>query len=121
MGGYANKLGLNDYQNSGTVGISQTIYGTFYGEGGVIGIIIFSILYGWIFVKLKRYSERYHSEMRYLIKGMIIASIVPILRGGDLPGIIAFVGMSYWPIFILLYQYNTLAKQLKWKEKTLSF
>ncbi len=105
VGGYANKLGLNDV-NKGTIGISQTIYGTFYGEGGIIGIIIFSILYGWLFVKLFRYSEYYDSDMKWLLKGIIIASFVPILRGGDLPGIIAFIGMSYWPVILFLYQYN---------------
>ena len=105
FGGYANKLGLNDVKK-GTVGISQTIYGTFYGEGGIIGIIILSILYGWLFVKLFRYSEYYDSDMKWLLKGIIIASFVPILRGGDLPGIIAFIGMSYWPVFLILYQYN---------------
>ena len=111
VGGYANKLGLNDYKNAGTVGISQTIYGTFYGEGGVMGIIILSIIYGWLFVKLFRYTYRYNSDVHWLLKGIIIASFVPILRGGDLPGIIAFIGMSYWPVFLFLYQYNKFLKE----------
>jgi len=105
LGGYHNKLGLNDMER-GTVGISQTIYGSFYGEGGVIGIIIFSIIYGWLFVRLFRYALRYDSDMMWLLKGIIIASFIPILRGGDLPGIVAFIGMSYWPIIVLVIMYN---------------
>lgn len=111
VGGYANKLGLNDNFGGVTIGISQSIYGTFYGEGGTFGIILFSILYGYLFTRLFRYANRYNSDMRYLLKGVIIASTIPLLRGGDLPGIIAFIGMSYWPIFIFLYQYNQFLKK----------
>ncbi len=111
LGGYANKLGLNNV-NKGTTGISQTIYGTFYGEGGVWGIILFSIFYGWLFVKLFRYTLQYNSDMRWLLRGIIIASFIPILRGGDLPGIVAFIGMSFWPVFLILYQYNKHLKTL---------
>lgn len=113
VGGYANKLGLNEGTFQGTVGISQSIYGTFYGEGGIIGIILFSILYAIIFIWLFRYANRYQSDIRYLLKGIIIASAVPILRGGDIPGIIAFIGMSYWPVFLVLYQYGKFLKSLK--------
>lgn len=112
VGGYANKLGLNQLEK-GTVGISQTIYGTFYGEGGFWGIIIFSVLYGWLFVKLFRMAARYNSDLYWLIKGIILASFIPILRGGDLPGIVAFIGMSYWPVFIMIYLYNKHLKRLQ--------
>ncbi|SDL60299.1 oligosaccharide repeat unit polymerase [Catalinimonas alkaloidigena] len=117
VGGYANKLGLNDNMGGATVGISQTIYGSFFGEGGIPGIIIFSILYGWLFARLFRYAERYRSDMRWLIKGMVLASAVPLLRGGDLPGIYAFIGMSFWPVFILIYQYNQHLKKLERRRK----
>lgn len=110
MGGYHNKLGLNNL-NQATVGISQTIYGSFYGEGGVLGIIILSILYGWLFVKLFRYAMRYESDMKWLLKGIIVASFIPILRGGDLPGIVGFIGMSYWPVIIMVWIYNRWLKR----------
>lgn len=114
VGGYANKLKLNDLMpQSITVGISQSIYGTFYGEGGVMGILIFSILYGLFFVWLLRFSYRYTSDLRYLIKGIIYASLIPLLRGGDLPGIVAFIGMSYWPVFLFIYRYNNFLKTHK--------
>jgi len=107
VGGYTNKLKLNENMpNATTVGISQSIYGTFYGEGGVIGIIIFSVIYGILFVKFFRYADRYNSDMKHVIKGVVISSTIPLLRGGDLPGIIAFIGMSYWPVFVYLILYN---------------
>ena len=114
VGGYANKLGLNKYMPKGTtVGISQSIYGTFYGEGGTAGIIILSVLYGFIFSRLFQYTNRYGSDMRYVLKGIIFASAVPLLRGGDLPGIIAFIGMSYWPVFLFIFLYNGYIRRVK--------
>lgn len=113
LGGYVNKLGLNDVEQ-GTVGISQTIYGTFYGEGGVPGIIIFSVMYGWLFIKAFRYADRYNSDMRWLIKGIILAWALPWLRGGDIPGIVAWFGMSFWPVFLILRQYNAFIERNKY-------
>jgi hypothetical protein len=110
VGGYANRLGLTD-MDQGAVGISPTLYGSFYEEGGVIGIIILSILYGFLFAKLINYSERYSSDMRWLIKGLIFASALPLLRGGDLPGVYAFIGMSFWPVFIFIWYYNKKIKR----------
>lgn len=112
VGGYANKLGLNNYQTHGTVGISQTLYGSFYGEGGVGGIVVFSIIYAWLFVRIGRYANRYKSDMRWVIWGLFLASLIPLVRGGDLPGIFAFIGMSYWPVFIFIYQYNQYLKRV---------
>jgi oligosaccharide repeat unit polymerase len=108
LGGYANKLGLNDIEgNNGlTVGISESIYGTFYGEGGVNGIILLSFLYGLFFAIIIYRSERFESDMRYVIKGLVIASLIVLIRGGDLAGIVAFIGMSYWPVFIASFQYG---------------
>lgn len=118
VGGYANKLGLNENMGGQTVGISETIYGTFYGEAGITGVVIFSILYGYIFVKLFRRGEKYNSDMRYLLKGMVFAFLLPLLRGGDLAGIVAFAGMSYWPVFIFLRQYNGFLRKEKRKQQT---
>lgn len=105
MGSYINKLGLSDARK-GTIGISPSIYGTFWAEGGLFGIIICSILYGWVLIRINRYNEQYNSDLYWILKGIVLASFIPIMRGGDLPGIIAFIGMSYWPVFVIVYQYN---------------
>jgi hypothetical protein len=106
LGGYANKLGLNDNMGGGSVGISQSLYGTFYGEGGTSGIIILCIIYAFFLNRIMVNSVRYNSDIRHIIKGATLASLVPLLRGGDLPGIYAFIGMTFWPVFLLVYAYK---------------
>jgi hypothetical protein len=109
VGGYANKLGLNENMSGGSVGISQSLYGTFYGEGGVSGIVFLSIIYAFLMHRIISSSLRFNSDVRHLIKGIGVASMVPLLRGGDLPGIYAFIGMSFWPVFVFLYRYGRFA------------
>lgn len=109
LGGYANKLGLNDNMGGGSVGISQSLYGTFYGEGGVTGIVILCIIYAYLLNSIMARSIRYNSDVRHLIKGATIASIIPLLRGGDLPGIYAFIGMSFWPVIFFVFRYSSFA------------
>jgi hypothetical protein len=109
LGGYANKLGLNDNMGGGSVGISQSLYGTFYGEGGVSGIVILSVIYAYLLNMIMVRSIRYNSDTRHLIKGATIASLIPLLRGGDLPGIYAFIGMSFWPVILFVFRYSTFA------------
>ena len=109
LGGYANKLGLNENMGGGSVGISQSLYGTFYGEGGVAGIVILCIIYAYLINLMMVKSIRYNSDTRHLIKGATIASIIPLLRGGDLPGIYAFIGMSFWPVILFVNRYASFA------------
>lgn len=111
LGGYANKLGLNDNMGGGSVGISQSLYGTFYGEGGVTGIIILCIIYAYLVNRIMISSLKYNSDIRHLVKGITIASLVPLLRGGDLPGIYAFIGMTFWPTFLFIYTYRRFLPQ----------
>ncbi len=106
LGGYANKLGLNDNMGGGSVGISQSIYGTFYGEGGTYGIVVFCVIYAFFLNRIMVSSFRYNSDIRHLIRGSTIAALVPLLRGGDLPGIYAFIGMTFWPVILLIYAYK---------------
>lgn len=110
LGGYANKLGLNDNMAGGSVGISQSLFGSFYGEGGFWGVIIFSIIYAWVFYKIIIYGDRFDSDIRWVIKGVAISSFIPLLRGGDLPGVYAFIGMTFWPTIYFIYRY---LKQIK--------
>lgn len=113
LGGYANKLGLNDNMGGGSVGISQSLYGTFYGEGGTAGVVIFSILYCFIINLIMQISLKFNSDVRHIIKGITIASLVPLLRGGDLPGIYAFIGMSFWPVLFFISRYGSFLRQQK--------
>lgn len=109
LGGYANKLGLNDNMGGGSVGISQSLYGTFYGEGGITGIIVLCIIYAYLMNTIIQRSLKYNSDARHIIKGAMIASIIPLLRGGDLPGIYAFIGMSFWPVVVFVFRYSSFA------------
>jgi hypothetical protein len=102
VGGYMNKLKLNT-AGKGTLGISQTLFGSFYGEGGVQGILLFSIIYGSIFAKIVDYSTRLKPFAGIIIRAMLCACLIPLLRGGDLPGIYAWFGMAFWPCFLLLW------------------
>ncbi len=102
VGGYVNKLGLYNVEKYGTLGFSPTLFGSFYAEGGAIAIILFSLLYGAILAALMRYSNRL-SYQGILIRAVIISSMIPLLRGGDLPGIYAWIGMAFWPVFLLLW------------------
>lgn len=109
-GSYLHRLGLMD-GFTGAVGISPTIYGSFYAEGGIPGVIIFAVLYGWFVAKLLAISKGFRSDMRYLIKGLVFASMIALLRGGDIPGIFAFIGMSYWPVFLMMWRYKSFRKR----------
>lgn len=107
VGSYINKLHLNDNMEGGaTVGISPSLYGSFYAEGGIIGVILFSILYALLFNRIQTYASQFGSDLQFIVKGMAISGMVPLLRGGDLPGIVAFVGMAYWPVFLFLNRYG---------------
>jgi hypothetical protein len=94
-------------------GISPTLYGVFFGEGGAFAIIIFSILWAFIFNKIRFGTETYDVDLQYILKGIFLASLLPLLRSGDLAGDISIIGMSYWPIFIFIYRYNKFIKEKK--------
>ncbi len=103
VGGYMNKLGLFDANTGFTIGISPTVFGSFYAEGGIIGIFCFSLLYGAILATIVRHSTRLHPFASILVRAILCAFLVPLLRGGDLPGIYAWLGMAFWPCFLLLW------------------
>ncbi len=103
VGGYMNKLGLTINSGKGTLGISQSLFGSFYAEGGLIGILVCSVLYGTILASIVRYSTRLQPFASILVRAILCACIVPLLRGGDLPGIYAWIGMAFWPCFLLLW------------------
>ncbi|MBE9100632.1 hypothetical protein [Vacuolonema iberomarrocanum] len=103
VGGYMNKLGLIDANTGFTLGISPTLFGSFYAEGWLVGIAIFSCVYGYCLAKLVVWSARLHPFAGVLIRAVICAALIPLLRGGDLPGIYAWIGMGFWPCFLGLW------------------
>lgn len=103
VGGYMNKLGLTISSGKGTLGISPTLFGSFYAEGGLIGILFFSVFYGTIFAAIVCYSTRLQPFASILVRAVFCACLIPLLRGGDLPGVSAWFGMAFWPCFLLLW------------------
>ena len=103
VGGYMNKLGIVDVNTGFTLGISPSLFGSFYQEGAVYGIILLSALYGYAFGRLIRLSARLRPFTGLLIRGTLCAALIPLFRGGDLPGIYAWFGMSFWPIVLVLF------------------
>lgn len=103
VGGYMNKLKIFDERSAGTLGISPSLFGSFYGEGGVVGIVFFSIIYGFVLARLMMLTKRIHPLSGALLRGCLFAGIFPLLRGGDLPGIYAWIGMAFWPCGVGLF------------------
>jgi hypothetical protein len=103
VGGYLNKLGIVTAETGFTLGISPSLFGSFYQEGGLIGVALLCIIYGFAFGRLVFFSTRVVPLTGLLIRGILAAAIVPLLRGGDLPGIYAWFGMSFWPCLLLIW------------------
>lgn len=103
VGGYMNKLGIIDVNTGFTLGISPSLFGSFYQEGAVYGVILLSALYGYVFGRLVKYSAEVQPFAGLVIRGCACAALVPLLRGGDLPGIYAWFGMSFWPVVLIMW------------------
>src|SRR4029453_1783065 len=98
-----NKLGIVTADTGFTLGISPSFFGCVYQEGGLVGVVLLSIIYGFGFGRLVSFSTRIVPLAGLLLRGILAAAIVPLLRGGDLPGIYAWFGMSFWPCLLLLW------------------
>lgn len=103
VGGYMNELGLTIAKTGGTLGISPSLFGSFYQEGGIPGVIICALFYGALLGWLVKCSTRISIVGGVLIRAMLCAFLIPLLRGGDLPGIYAWGFMAFWPCFGLLW------------------
>ncbi|MFQ3581832.1 hypothetical protein J8C06_12730 [Chloracidobacterium validum] len=110
VGGYVNKLGLRD-ESQGMLGISQSIYGSFYGEGGVVGIAVLAVIYGMAFAAITEWMARLHPFVYTVLRGLFVAWMIPLLRGGDLPGIYAWLGMSSLTVLVFAWSNRRLLKQ----------
>ena len=103
VGGYMNKLGIFDAGSAGTTGISPTLFGSFYQEGGWVAVFILSVLYGWGFAWMVRFTCKLRPLFEVLIRACMLGGMVPLLRGGDLPGVFAWLGMAFWPVLLFLW------------------
>jgi hypothetical protein len=103
VGGYMNKLGIITADSGFTLGISPSLFGSFYQEDGLVGVVLLSIIYGFGFARLVSFSTNIVPVTGLLLRGILAAAIAPLLRGGDLPGIYAWFGMSFWPCLLILW------------------
>jgi oligosaccharide repeat unit polymerase len=95
--------GQDKDQTGGTIGISPSLFGDFYMEGGYVGIVICSILYGLIFAAFIRRAGEFNPLFCAIIRGAFCGWLIALFRGGDIAGIVAWGFMSYWPIALFLY------------------
>lgn len=102
-GSYMVQAGLSNADGGYTVGISPTLFGDFYSEGGAIAMIVLSIVYGIALARLVRWTVWLHPFAGVLVRAMVCAALVPVLRGGDMAGIAAWIGMAFWPCFLVLW------------------
>lgn len=110
VGGWQQRFAQESGMAFFSTGISPSMYGSFFMEGGLLGIIIFSALYGWLFACYTNWANSYRSSMRWLLRSLLISSLFAIIRGGDMPGIAAFIGMSYWPAGVFLWYFHRVSE-----------
>jgi hypothetical protein len=103
VGGYMNRLGFFDKDSDFTLGISQSLFGSFYEEGGTLGVVVCSAVYGTLIGALMMRAMRLYPLSCVLLRGCICAGMIPLLRGGDLPGIYAWIGMAFWPCALAMW------------------
>lgn len=102
-GGYSVLLGLSNVAKGTTLGFSPTLFGSFYAEAGIFGIVLLSLIYGSILAAIVRYSTKIQIAAGVLVRAIVCACLIPLLRGGDLPGVYSWIGMAFWPCFLLLW------------------
>ncbi len=103
VGGYMNKLGLMGADSGGTTGISPTLFGSFYAEGGVAAVLLLAAVYGAVLGRLVGATTRWSPFAAILVRAILCAWIIPLLRGGDLPNIYSWFGMAFWPCLAVLW------------------
>jgi len=101
-GSYMEYLGLSNANKGTTVGFSPTLFGSFYVDGGLIGIIVLSLIYGRALAGIVKYSISLQPFAGVIVRAIVCACLIPLLRGGDLAGVYAWIGMAFWPCFLLL-------------------
>jgi hypothetical protein len=83
----------------------------FYAEGGYIGVILLSVAWAWLLAYLYRTFSYFSSDLSAFLVGIILVSMIPIFRSGDMPGDFAIVLMSFWPMIIFTRMYKKFVKK----------
>jgi hypothetical protein len=96
-------MGVNLVKEIGTIGISPSLFGTFYEEAGGFGVVLLSFLYGGGMAYLTRKIRRLNPALAAIVRGSLCGWLVSLFRGGDIAGIVAWAFMSYWPIGLFIY------------------
>ncbi len=102
-GSYLVEFGLSDPDKGTTIEFTPSLFGSFYIEGGIIGIVFLSLLYGATWAAIVSYSTRLKPFASLLVRAILCAILIPLMRGGDLAGIYAWIGMAFWPCFLFLW------------------
>ena len=97
--------------NEDSAGFSPTIWGVFFAEGGFTGIIILSVLWALGLAYLYRTFNSFSADLSSFLTGIILVSMIPIFRSGDMPGDFAIVLMSFWPMIVFTSQYKKYIKK----------
>ncbi len=99
---YSAKYGTN----MTTIGFSPTVWGVFYAEMGVIGVILFSIIWAWWLAKLYSYFRSFASSLWGILVGIMLAAMIPLFRSGDLAGDVLLIFLSYWAMILFVRGYR---------------
>ena len=94
-------VGSSAEERGFTIGISPSIFGDFYVEAGLVGVVLFSLIYGLAFGKLIYWGAGLHPFGGLLVRGLLCSALTLMLRGGDLPGVYAWLAMSFWPLLLV--------------------
>ena len=100
-----------------SAGFSPTIWGVFYSEGGTFGVVIFSVFWAWMLNYLYRKFSAFNSDLSVILVGILLVSLIPVFRSGDLAGDLAIVLMSFWPIMLFVKYYKKFIKAELRKER----
>lgn len=96
-------MGQDTDQHGETIGISPSIFGSFYTEGGYVGIVLLSALYGAGLAYLVGKIAKLSPALAAITRGGLCGWLVSLFRGGDIAGIVAWAFMSFWPLGFFLY------------------
>ena len=98
---YMLKISGLDKEKGMTIGISPSLFGSFYLEANYVGVVVLSCIYGYVLASLMRFGAGLNPLGGLLMRGLLCACLVPLLRGGDLPGVYATIAMAFWPMLLL--------------------